>query len=100
MNRKKKNHFTEKELIILEIYFKAVANRKRMKILSLIQKEPGITVYKITEMLGIQYQTVASHLQKLWRAGLIDKKYRDTDVMHTITHKGEMFLNFAERLLK
>ena len=92
--------FTEKQIKLLEIYFKAVANRKRIKILSLVQEEPGITVFKITEMLGIQYQTVASHLQKLWRAGLIDKKYRDTDVMHTITRKGEMFLNFAERLLR
>jgi len=92
--------FREKQIELLEIYFKAVANRKRIKILSLVQEEPGITVFKITEMLGIQYQTGASHLQKLWRAGLVDKKYRDTDVIHTITYKGEMFFDFAKHLLR
>ena len=92
--------FTEKEVELVEMYFKAAANKKRVKMLSLIQKEPGITVSKITEALGIHYQTAASHLQKLWRTGLIDKKYRDTDVMHTITKRGKMFLAFSKRLLE
>ena len=92
--------FTEKQIKLLEIYFKAVANRKRIKILILIKEKPNLTVFEIAERVNLNYQTIATHTQRLEQVGFIYKKYRSIDVMHSITPKGKSFLKFFKDLLK
>ena len=91
--------FTLKRIKLLEIYFKAVANKKRIGILILIDNKPNLNVEKIAKKMKIQYQTAATHIQRLEKAGLIYKRYSDLEVLHTITPKGKEFLKFFEKML-
>ena len=92
-------NFSEKQIKLLEIYFKALSNKKRIKILILIKKIPDLNVEKIADKIKIQYQTAASHIQKLEKAGFIYKRYSNLEVLHTITPRGEKVLSFFEKLL-
>ena len=91
--------FTSKQIKLLEIYFKAVANKKRVKILILINNEPNLNVEEITKKMKIQYQTAATHIQRLERVGLIYKRHSDLEVLHTVTPKGKEFLRFFKEIL-
>ncbi len=91
--------FTPKQLKLLEIYSKAVANKKRIKILMLINNGPNLNVEEIAEKMKIQYQTVATHIQRLEKAGFIYKQYANLSVLHTITPRGKKFLKFFKKIL-
>jgi DNA-binding transcriptional ArsR family regulator len=99
-NKRSKFRFTLKQIKLLELYFKALANKKRVKILLLINKRPGINVGDIARILTIGYQTAAVHTQRLERVGLTYKKYHNTEVQHTLTDKGRRFLKIFGQLLK
>ncbi len=91
---------SEKQIKLLETYFKALANKKRIAILALIEEEANLTVFEIAERLGLHYQTAAVHTQRLEKTGLIQKKYRGTHVVHRITKRGKSFLSFASKILR
>ncbi|MCK4918366.1 MAG: winged helix-turn-helix transcriptional regulator [Candidatus Pacebacteria bacterium] len=89
----------EKQIKLLELYFKAVANKKRIKILMLINKNPNLSVEEISDILKINYQTGASHTQRLEKVGFIYKNYKGSVVEHKITDKGKHFLTFSEKVI-
>lgn len=78
----------------LERHFKGVANHHRINILLLVSERKGICVDDIAKELGCNIKTISEHTKKLSHAGLIDKKYHGTTVMHTLSPYGERFKKF------
>ncbi len=91
--------FIEKQIKMLEIFVKASANKKRIKILLLINEQPNLNIEEISDSVKIHYQTGASHIQRLERAGLLIKSYKGFEVEHKITKRGKKFLDFFQRIL-
>jgi len=58
----------------LERYFKGVANHWRISILLLVDKNPGLSVEAINEILDGNFKTISQHTRVLVRAGLLNKK--------------------------
>ncbi len=57
---------------------KALADPARLRLLSLIQAQPGAEacVCHLTEPLGLSQPTVSHHLKVLLRAGLVEREQR------------------------
>jgi len=84
---------TEKQL---ERYFKGVANHRRIAILLLIAKSKGITLDSISQTLDCNLKTTSQHTGKLYQAGLINKKYQGSAVLHTLSPYGERFIKLIK----
>ncbi len=78
----------------LERYFKGAANHRRIEILSIVSKNDGITVEKISDALGTNFKTISQHTRSLVHAGLLNKKYRGRQVTHSLSPYGKSFLTF------
>ncbi len=92
-------NFTGKQIKLLELFSKAVANRTRIRILILINKKPKLNVEEILDILKLNYQTGASHIQRLEKVGFIYKRYKGLSVEHVITKRGKHFLTSFEKIL-
>lgn len=77
---------------------KGVANRHRIDVLDLVACEPNLTVDSIAERLKVNYKTIAVHIARLHKSGLVSKKYRGAFVQHTITPRGNIILKFLRIL--
>jgi DNA-binding transcriptional ArsR family regulator len=64
------NEFSNEEFLI---FFKALADANRLKILGLLAQE-DLTVEQISEMLNLRPSTVSHHLSKLSDVGLVSAK--------------------------
>lgn len=91
--------FTDKQIKLSELFSKAMANKKRIKILILIDKNPKLNVEEISKILRMHYQTGASHSQRLEKVGFIYKRYKGSNVQHIITKRGKFCLTFSEKIL-
>ena len=80
----------------LERHFKGLANHRRVDILVLVSKNPGITVDGISERLNCNFKTISEHIRKLVQAGLINKKYKGTAVAHSLSPYGQKFIRFVK----
>ncbi len=82
----------------LEKHFKGLANHRRLDILLMVHKNPGITLDGILEEINCSLPVVSIHTHKLVNAGLLDKKYIGRAVAHTLSPYGKKFLNFIKTL--
>lgn len=80
----------------LERYFKGAANHRRIEILFLVEKASGITLNQISTQLKCNIKTISEHTRKLVQAGLLNKKYRDREVLHSLSPYGKKFLAFTK----
>jgi DNA-binding MarR family transcriptional regulator len=80
----------------LERYFKGAANHRRLDILRLIDRNDGITLEKIAEILDCNIKTVSEHTRRLVQAGLLNKKYRGREVEHSLSPYGKRFIDFTK----
>ena len=80
----------------LERYFKGVANHRRIEILRLVHKSEDITLDTIARELGCNLKTISEHTRRLAAAGLLNKKYRGREVLHSLSPYGRRFLKFTE----
>ena len=80
----------------LERYFKGAANHRRIAILSMVVENEGATVEEIAETLRANFKTISQHTKSLVHAGLLNKKYRGREVMHTLSPYGVSFLRFMK----
>lgn len=80
----------------MERHFKGIANHRRLEIMLLVAKEPGITLEGIAESLDCNMKTVSEHTRRLVQAGLLDKEYRGRSVVHQLSPYGKMFSKFIE----
>lgn len=92
-------NITEKQIKLLEIFLKSVANKRRVKILLLIYKNENNNVGEISKKLQVNYQTTAAHIQRLEKTGLIVKKYKGLEVRHLVTGRGLKFIEFFKNIL-
>lgn len=88
-NKRIKNSGVVKTPKQLERHFKGVANHWRISILLLISKNKNLTVENIATSLNGNIKTISAHTQKLVQAGLVEKKYAGTAVMHSLSPYGE-----------
>ena len=82
----------------LERVTKGVANHRRIAILSLLGRQPGLTLGDIADRLHINMKTAAEHLRRLAAAGLVEKRYEGRSVCHTLTSVGRNILTFLRKL--
>ncbi|TSC96921.1 MAG: hypothetical protein CEN88_252 [Candidatus Berkelbacteria bacterium Licking1014_2] len=83
----------------LERYYKGMANHHRLRILDAIANNPEITVEGLSEILEVNFKTVAQHTYKLYQSGLVDKKYQGKSVAHKLSPYGQKFLSSAKTFL-
>ena len=80
----------------LERHFKGLANHRRLDILVLVSKNPGITVDGISEKLNSDFANISSHTHRLVNAGLLNKQYVGRSVSHTLSPYGKKCLSFIK----
>lgn len=80
----------------LERHFKGVANHRRIHMLMLIAKDPGVTLDMLVERLNGNTKTLAEHSRRLVLAGLVEKRYKGREVEHHLTPYGRIFIDFIE----
>jgi len=69
--------------------FKALSDPARLRLLSLIQAEPGseACVCSLVDPLGLSQPTVTHHLQVLHRAGLLRREKRGVWVYYAVVRE-------------
>lgn len=80
----------------LERHFKGVANHRRIEILTLVAKNNGITLDRISERLDCNMKTISEHTRRLVLAGLINKRYQGNFVTHTLSPYGKTIYQFLK----
>ena len=82
----------------LERHFKGVASHWRIRILTSVAKEPGLSLDALWQTLEGNEKTISEHTRKLVHAGLIDKTYLGRTVQHNLSPYGKIFYNFIQSL--
>lgn len=78
----------------LERYCKGVANHRRIQILRLLNKKAGLNLISISEHVACNHKTISEHTRRLVQAGLLNKKYQGSEVLHTLSPYGIKFVKF------
>lgn len=94
--RKSFSHTFDKTPRQLERHVKGVANHRRIEILILVARNPGITLDQLSGALDCNFKTIAEHTSRLNRAGLINKKYIGRKVGHSLSPYGKLFYTFLK----
>ncbi|MEK7140672.1 MAG: winged helix-turn-helix domain-containing protein [Patescibacteria group bacterium] len=82
----------------LELIIKGFANHRRLQILNLLEKSPGLSVDGITENLSIGYENASDHIRKMHLAGLVTKHSVGNNVIHRLTLRAKSILVFCKKL--
>ena len=81
-----------------EKIIKGGANHRRLQILFLLEKNPGLSVDLVSSNLNVVFVTIASHLQKLHHSGLVSKQYIGRTVVHHVTKRGKDIMTLCRML--
>ncbi len=76
----------------LEKYLKALANRRRLAILSHLKRVSEANVGCIAREMGLSFRAASRHLLLLERVGILDKVQRSKEVFYKISRKLEDFI--------
>ena len=82
----------------IEKIVKGFANHRRIQILQLLDKTPGLSVDDISQSLNVNFTTISDHIRKLSDSALVHKEYKGRFVMHTVTKLGRHILSFCKML--
>ena len=77
---------------------KGIANHRRVEILYLIDKNPGLSVLETNSILKTNYKTISEHLKKLEQSGLIYKYNQGAAILHELSPLGKHVLEFLRTL--
>lgn len=80
----------------LERHFKGIANHRRIQIMLLVARNPGVTLEAISEGLNCNIKTISEHSRRLVAAGLLNKQYRGREVMHELSPYGFKILKVLQ----
>jgi len=80
----------------LERYFKGAANHRRLAILRVLDKNSGLALEQISEVLKCNIKTISEHTRRLVQAGLLNKEYKGRKVEHSLSPYGKQFVNFTK----
>ena len=86
-----------KSLKKTEIIFKGLASAKRLLILDTLGESGGLNLSEISEFLHLNLKTAAEHCRRLELSGLIEKRKKGREVIHTLTYLGRGMLTIARR---
>ncbi len=82
----------------LEAIVKGFSNHRRIEILTLLEKTPNLSLSEISEVLGVNFKTVAEHTRRLTIAGLVMKWNVGAAVHHAVAPVGRVVLKFLRTL--
>lgn len=88
---------TLKSLQKTENIFKGLASAKRLLILDTLAESGGLSLSEISEFLHLNLKTTAEHCRRLELSGLINKRKKGREVIHTLTFLGRGMLTIARR---
>ncbi|MGB7957816.1 MAG: hypothetical protein WCF77_03170 [Minisyncoccia bacterium] len=77
----------------LEKYLKALANRRRLAILSYLKRAPAVNVGCIAQEIGLSFRATSRHLLLLEGVGILDKTQRNKEVFYGISKKLDDFVH-------
>jgi predicted transcriptional regulator len=77
---------------------KGFANYRRLQMLDLLRKEPGLTLEQIAQKLNTGYMNTSDHIRRMALGGLIAKRNEGPRVHHKLTPRGELILSFCKKL--
>ena len=80
----------------LERHIKGIANHRRIEILLLVAKYPGVSLDQISQTTNAHFKTISEHSRRLVQAGLVEKNYRGKFVVHSLTPFGKIFVRFLQ----
>jgi DNA-binding MarR family transcriptional regulator len=81
----------------LERHFKGAANHRRIEILMLVAKNPGISLEQIAESLDCNMKTISEHTRRLAQSGLMNKNHQGRKVEHSLSPYGKLFCDFIRQ---
>jgi DNA-binding MarR family transcriptional regulator len=88
---------TLKSLEKTQNIFKGLASSKRLLILDTLAESGGLSLSEISEFLHLNLKTAAEHCRRLELSGLIAKRKKGREVIHTLTYLGRGMLTIARR---
>jgi len=80
----------------IEKIVKGFANHRRIQVLELLEETPNLSVDDISKNLNVGFFTISDHIRKSADAGLIEKKYKNRFVLHSLTKRGKYALSFCK----
>jgi len=78
----------------LEKTVRGFSNHRRIQILELLYRHPGLSLLDIADRLKINFKTTGSHMQRLVHAGIVNKENDGALTQHTLTKLGKSILLF------
>ena len=76
----------------LEKYLKALANRRRLAMLSYLKRTTAANVGCVAREMRLSFRATSRHLLILERANILDKTQRNTKIFYRISRKLEDFV--------
>lgn len=89
---------TTKSFRQLERVAKGFANHRRIQIMALLHRQPGLSLDEIADELDVNFRTIHEHLRRLIFAGLVLKWPQGNYVRHKLTKSAESILRFLGTL--
>lgn len=68
----------------LERHFRAVANRRRLEILQILQRQAPLPLYQIAAKIGLSVKTTNKHLNQLLHTGFVTKSRQGLFVIYRL----------------
>ncbi len=82
----------------LEYIVKGFDNKRRIDIIFLLEKRPGLSVSDIADHFEIGFTAVSNHLLKMMSRGVVMKRGDGLEVRHALTEKGKMIAKFLKTI--
>lgn len=82
----------------LERIVKGFANHRRIQMLALLSEDPDLSLADVASKLKVNVKTASEHLRRLAISGLVFKRYRNANVLHSLSPLGVTILKFLRIL--
>ncbi len=82
----------------LERIVRGFSNHRRIEIMTLLNREPELSVCEISGELKINFKTASEHIRRLAAAGIVMKRNDASSVRHKLTKRGKTILMFLRIL--
>jgi len=82
----------------LERMVKGFANHRRIQMIRLLEKQPGLSLREVCESLRVGLKAASEHLRKLALAGIVSKRSHGRWVRHRLTARALHVLSFLQTL--
>jgi len=71
----------------LEKVLKALANKRRLAIVSLLKKHKEMPVTELANAINLSFRSTSRHLTILFAAGVLEKRQQSTEVRYFLAPK-------------